>query len=222
MEDFLNSNNIKNRNYKEKSHFFIGHLIKNENHSYVLRKIQKKLRKKYLLKEYHTNNKLFTNFIYLGYLDEETANIYMQEIISKLLTSISNTFNELICEYTGYKLSYDGSYYKISLNFNDIKNYLEKIIIPYLHENGVVPIYDKKKYPLKPTIDLIYYKESNILGNKTDGINIQIPTDKFKINHISLIKGNPVKIRSGTPSIHDQMNLEEVYKYDFPLKGELI
>jgi hypothetical protein len=60
------------------------------------------------------------------------------------------------------------------------------------------------------------------LGNKTDGINIQIPTDKFKINHISLIKGNPVKIRSGTPSIHDQMNLEEVYKYNFPLKGELI
>jgi len=42
--------------------------------------------------------------------------------------------------------------------------------------------------------------------------------DTFKIDHISLLRGTPTKVRSGTPSVHDQMTLEEVSKYTFPLK----
>jgi hypothetical protein len=70
---------------------------------------------------------------------------------------------------------------------------------------------------LKPYIDLIYYTSSPKIKTKDD-IKIQIPIDCFKIDHISLIRGIPVKYRAGTPSIHDEMNLEEVRTYTFPLK----
>ena len=40
---------------------------------------------------------------------------------------------------------------------------------------------------------------------------MMIPLEKFKIDHLSLIKGKSVKVRSGTPSLHDQLNLEEIY-----------
>ena len=113
------------------------------------------------------------------------------------------------------------TFYKISLKFTDEENLLEKIIIPYLHQNAILPIYEKKKNILKPTIDLIYYKYSKIIGDNKEAIKIQVPTDKFKINHISLIRGTPIKLRSGTPSTHDQLNLEEVNKYYFPLKGQM-
>jgi hypothetical protein len=74
---------------------------------------------------------------------------------------------------------------------------------------------------MKPSIDLIYYKESSKIDGKNDDINILLPEDKFIIDHISLIKGSPIRVRSGTPSIHNQMTLEEVYKYSFPLNGTL-
>jgi hypothetical protein len=159
--------------------------------------------------------------IYLGYLNIETANLYMENIVSHLLNAISKKFNELECEYTGYKLEFDKSYYKISLKFNDKSNYLENIIIPYLHNNAIFPVYQRKTNIKKPSIDLIYYKSSVYLGDKKDEIKIQVPTEKFKINHISLIKGTATRVRTGLPSLHDQMNLVEVNRYHYPLNGEL-
>lgn len=203
-------------NNNDKFHFFIGNIFNNEEQIQLLKNIQKKIRKKYGLKEPHWNNKFFTNLIYIGYFNNKTASLYMENIISPLLNAISSNFDVLECNYTNFKIDYDKTFYKISLKFNDINNYLENIIIPYLHENAILPIYDKK-YILKPSIDLIYYKDSYKLLNK-DHLNIEIPKDKFYIDHISLIKGTPVKYRVGTPSLHDQMILEEVSKYTFPLK----
>jgi hypothetical protein len=154
--------------------------------------------------------------IYLGYFDNETASIYMNNIITPLLEAISNDFNQLDCNYTEFKLEYDKVYYKISLNFNDDNNYLEKIIIPYLYNNAITPIYEKKSNISKPSIGIIYYEDSQKLKS-IDDIRIQIPNEKFKIDHISLIKGTPYKIRVGTPSIHDQMILEEIDRYTIQL-----
>ena len=207
---------------KEKYHFFIGNIFTSEDQLIALKNIQKKLKKKYLLKDSHYNNKLCTNLIYLGYLDNETANNYMNNIICKLLTAISNKFSTLKCKYTGYKIDYDKSYYKISLQFDDENNYLKQIIVPYLYENGILPIYDKKKYIHDPSIDLIYYKKSSILESKKNGVTIQLPQNEFDINYLSLIKGTPTNIRSGTPSVHDQMYFEEIYQYKFPLKSNNI
>jgi len=204
---------------QDKHHFYIGNIFSNEEQIKVLKNIQRKLIKKYKLRNYHWNNKYATNLIYLGYLDEKVAYKYMENIISYLLTAISEKFNHLECVYTGYKLEYDKSYYKFSLKFNDVNNYLEKIIVPYLHNNAISPVYEKRKNILKPSIDLIYYKDSPKIDGKKDDIKILLPDDKFIIDHISLIKGSPIRIRSGTPSIHNQMNIEEVYKYSFPLNG---
>lgn len=203
---------------KDKYHFFIGNIFNNESQLQLLKNIQRKLIKKYKLKDYHWNNKFCANLIYLGYFDQHTAYKYMDNIIVNLIKAVSEKFNNLECEYTGYKIEYDKSFYKISLKINDVNNYLENIIVPYLHQSGILPIYDKKKNILKPSIDLIYYKKSNVIADKKDAIKIMVPLEKFKIDHLSLIKGKSVKVRSGTPSLHDQLNLEEIYKYSFPLK----
>ena len=50
-------------NNNDKFHFFIGNIFHNEEQINLLRKIQKKLRKKYFLKEAHWNTKFFTNMI---------------------------------------------------------------------------------------------------------------------------------------------------------------
>lgn len=204
----------------DKYHFFIGNIFSEENQIRILKNIQKKLKKKYGLKNYHFNTQFFSNMIYLGYFNTYTANLYMDKIISFLLDKVSNKFNELNCNYTKYKLDYDKSFYKISLKFTDDNNDLEKIIIPYLHKEGILPIYERKINIEKPSIDLIYFKHSNILKDKKDidKIKIQVPTDQFKIDHISLIKGVTTRVRSGTPSTHDQMDLSEVSRYNYPLK----
>lgn len=207
--------------YKEKNHYFIGNIFKNIEQIKLLRNIQKKLKKRYYLKNIHYNNKLFTNLIYLGYLDEFTANLYMENIVNHLLDQIKNNFKKLKCNYTGYTLKYDKSFYKISLKFNDENNYLEEIIIPYLHKNAISPIYTSKKNILKPMIDLVYFKDSSILKDSKIKINMKVPEEKFEINEISLIKGNSIHDRRGIPSIHNQMILEEVNKYSIKLKENI-
>jgi len=130
---------------QDKHHFYIGNIFSDEDQLNVLKNIQRKLIKKYKLRNYHWNNKYSSNLIYLGYLHERVAYKYMENIISYLLKAISEKFNHLECIYTGYKLEYDKSFYKISLKFNDVNNYLEKIIVPYLHNNAILPVYEKKK-----------------------------------------------------------------------------
>ena len=206
---------------KQKYHFYIGNIFTDNYQKNLLKNIQKKLKKKYNLKDYHINHNLFANLIYLGYFDNDTASKYMNNLVSKLLTAISNKFNILKCKYTGYKIIFDKSYYKISLNYTDSNNFLDKIILPYLFENGIKPIYERKRNLFKPSIDLIYYKKSYILQEKKGEILIQVPSQEFMIDHFSLIRGTPTKSRIGTPSTHDQMYFEEVYKYNFPLKPEM-
>jgi hypothetical protein len=206
--------------FHEKHHYFIGNIFNDEEQVKLLRHVQKKLRKKYKLQECHWNSQFSTNLIYLGYLNTETAYKYMDNILFYLMKAICKKFGNLQCSYTSYNLEYDKSFYKISLRINDENNYLENIIVPYLHQMGIMPIYDKKKNSTKPAIDLIYYKKSNILDNKKDSIRISVPTEKFTINHISLIKGSTLRIRSGTPSVHNQLNLEEIHRYTLPLGNQ--
>ena len=212
MNSFMNLNNTN-----DKHHYFIGNIFDDENQIRVLRKVSKKLKQKYNLKDIHWNNKYFTNMIYLGYLDNKVINLYMEKI-NPLLESISKKISSISCNYNGYKLEFDKSYYKISLKINDESNVLEKIVT-YLYQEAILPVYNKKQL-LKPSIELLYYKNSQKLKNKND-IKIQLPIQEFKINNISLIKGTSIRSRSGTPSLHDQMSLEEVRKYNYNLEGNI-
>ena len=199
----------------DKYHFFIGNVLSDETQIKLLKDIQSKLKGRYMLKQYHTNN-LFLKLIYLGYLDYETANKYMDNIISKLLKTVSDNFFELTCHYEKYDVNDDGSYYKISLEVDDENNDLSNKILPYLFDEGIKPIYEKKKNTNKPVIELIFYKSSVILDLKKE-VNIDVPSSTFMIDHLALIKGNPTMSKSGSPSVHHQMHLEEVRRFTFPL-----
>ena len=200
----------------DKYHFFIGNIFNSTEDIKSLIYLRKKLRQKYKLSDSHWNNNFYTNILYLGYFDTETIELYMDDIIKPLLVALSNKINKLNCKYTGFKIDYDNVFHKISLKFNDENNLLENDIVPYLHNNGVLPIFNKKKTIYKPSIDLLYYKSSSIVHDKKN-IHVQVPQNNFIIDHLSLIKGTPIKYRPGTPSLHDQMHIEEIFRYKVDL-----
>ena len=210
------NNNLNNN--KDKAHFFIGNIFNNPKQIKILKVIKKKILKRYQLKDYHSSYPFCTNILYLGYLDQNTANTYMKNIISQLLIAVESKFNELVCKYTRYTISFDKSYYKIALEYDDENNYLSKIIIPYLKNEGIQPIYNKVDTTNNPSVNLFFYKSSNKMELSSEGISVFIPYDAFTINSLSLIKGVPTRIRSGTPSLHDQMHFEEMQNFTFPLK----
>lgn len=203
-------------NNKDKFHFFIGNIFKNDEQIKILKKIQKKLRFKYGLKNFQFNNKFFTNLIYLGYFDINTANLYMENILSPLLEAISNNFKVLECQYLNFKLDYDKVFYNLSIEVNDKNNNLSDIIVPYLYKNAITPIYNKEYKNQVPLVNVLYYKDSTRIKN-INNIKIELPKNTFKIDHLSLIKGTPYKYRVGTPSVHDQLILEEIEQYTYNL-----
>jgi hypothetical protein len=212
----LSNSNLNKFKINDKFHFFIGNIFDSPNQIKSLINLRKKLKQKYQLRDSHWNNKFYTNIIYLGYFDMETAEIYMDDIIKPLLEAIAKNIHVLNCKYTGFKIDYDTVFHKISLKINDNDNLLETVIVPYLHNNGILPIFNKKKTIYKPTIDVLYYKSSSKVQDKKN-IRVQPPPYEFKIDHLSLIKGTPVKYRPGTPSLHDQMHIEEIFRYNVKL-----
>jgi len=213
---------LNNRFNKKRYHFFIGSVFTNPSEYKIMNKILHNLRlprdSRKKLRQVHWNNRFFTNLIYLGYLQENDAKKYMDNVFSVLLKAIISKFGVLECKYTDFKIKSDGSYNKVSIKFNDSKNLLEKIIVPYLHKNGILPIYPSKKNILKPTIDVFHYKDNvQIDEEMINEIKSSLENESFVLDHISLIKGEPVDIRSGTASIHDRMNIEEVDGYRFNL-----
>jgi hypothetical protein len=205
---------------KVRQHYFIGALFKDRDQIQELVKskklIKNKVKSKYSKNQhgYHSNYQLSTNLIYLGYLEEEIAQAYMDNTFDKLLTAITKNMSPLLCEYTQYSVIDDKSYYQISLQFKDIDNKLNEIILPYLFENGIKPIYHKKDLP-KPKIDLLYVNKKGINYFEKRNFFNKPPNTYFTLDYLTLIKGVPVVARSGTPSTHDQMNLEEIEKYKY-------
>ena len=125
------------------------------------------------------------------------------------------------CQITNFKIDRDSTYFKISLQYKDQHDYLSQTIIPYLYQKGVVPVLGDKKFNRKGTIDCIFFKHSNIIKSKKFRIKMKFPTDEFIIQNLCLIKGTPVKLRTGTPSIHDQMSYEVINEYNYPFQGKL-
>jgi len=213
-------NNLLNNTISDRTkyHFFIGNIFTNTKQIQELVNLKKNLKKKlkysYGINEYHSNYQLSTNLIYLGYFTTSIAKEYMSNVFTNLLTALCESPNikPLICEYLGYKIKDDKKYYKISIEFDDSKNILSKVIIPYLYESGITPVYNKKNYQ-KPEIDLIYFKKED-MRNKIS-LSINLPKNKFMLSSLSLIRGLPTKTRSGTPSTHNQMNLEEVSGFTY-------
>ncbi len=215
---------LDNKFNKKRYHFFLGSVFTNPSEYKLINRILHNLRsprdRRKKIKKLHWNNRFFVNLIYLGYLEENVAKEYMDNIFSVLIKELVLRISVLDCNYTDLKIKSDGSYNKVSINFNDSLNTLQKIIVPYLHKNGILPIYPNKTNILKPTIDVFHYKDDIQIDEDTiEDIQNLLKTESFKLDHISLIKGESIDIRSGTPSIHDRMNIEEVFGYKYDLKS---
>ena len=213
-------------NNNDKNHYFIGTIIEDENLVKRLKKVRKKLLNKYNLQDIHFPNLMMANYIYLGYFPLAVAKLYMDDIMNYLLKAISEKCSKLYCNISNFKLTYDQVYYKIMLQFQDKDNKLEDIIIPYLYQKGITPIYGQKKHNEKPTIDVVYFKESTKIKEQREkfGRKFKIiadyPSDTFVIDTLCLIQGTPIKSRVGTPSTHDPMEFEKVKNYEFSLSGK--
>ena len=219
--EFLNLLNPTQEQNTEKSHYFIGNVLDNKNLIIKLKNLNKKMKKSFQLQESHHNNLFTSNLIYLGYFDYSTAQLYMNDIYQYLLTSVSKKFSPLDCQITNFKIDRDSTYFKIALQYKDQHDYLSQTIIPYLYQKGVVMVLGNKKFDRRGTIDCIFFKHSNIIKSKKFRIKMNVPTDEFAIQNLCLIKGTPVKLRSGTPSIHDQMTYEVMSEYNYPFQGNL-
>jgi hypothetical protein len=206
---------------KERSHYFIGNVLNDKNLIIKLKNLNQQLRIKYKLQESHVNNLITTNLIYLGYFDIETAQVYMNDIFQYLLKSVTSKFAPLECNITNFNIDRDSSFFKIMLQYKDTNNYLEKIIIPYLYQNGIVPVLGNKRYNRRGSIDCVFFKDSNIIKSKKFRIMTDFPKKTFVINNLCLIKGTPTKIRSGTPSIHDQLSYEVIKEYVYDFNGTM-
>ena len=208
---------------KNREHYFIGAVFKDQQQIQDLVRskkiIKSKIKNKYHINQhgYHSNYQLSTNLIYLGYLEEDVATSYMENIFDKLLKQLTKNISKLECEYTHFTVSDDNTYYKISLEYKDVQDKLNKVILPYLYQEGVKPIYPNRTME-KPKIELLYVNKKGISYFEKRNFFMKPPTNQFILDYFALIKGKPVVARSGTPSIHDQMNLEEIEKYKYYFK----
>ena len=208
------------RNYpeiKDKYHFFIGNFIKDHVQISILKDLKKKLRAQYKIDYASSYDNFFLCFknIYIGYMTNKDADVYMRNILSPLLNTIKNNIGKLNCHYTRFKLKYVKNYIRISLEYEDENNLLSNVIIPYINKNGVEPVYDRKIENSKPSIELIYMKPNQLIPNTQAEISINVPTETFVIDKLSLIRGGLTKLRSGTPSKHDQLIFNNVRHYSF-------
>jgi len=208
------------RNYpeiKDKYHFFIGNFIKDHVQISILKDLKKKLRAQYKIDYASSYDNFFLCFknIYIGYMTNKDADVYMKNILSPLLNTIKNNIGKLNCHYTRFKLKYVKNYIRISLEYEDENNILSNVIIPYINKNGVEPVYDRKIENSKPSIELIYMKPNQLIPNTQAEISINVPTETFVIDKLSLIRGGLTKLRSGTPSKHDQLIFNNVRHYSF-------
>lgn len=219
-EKIINNTSIVPRNYpeiKDKYHFFIGNFIKDHVQISILKDLKKKLRAQYKIDYASSYDNFFLCFknIYIGYMTNKDADVYMRNILSPLLNTIKNNIGKLNCHYTRFKLKYVKNYIRISLEYEDENNLLSNVIIPYINKNGVEPVYDRKIENSKPSIELIYMKPNQLIPNTQAEISINVPTETFVIDKLSLIRGGLTKLRSGTPSKHDQLIFNNVRHYTF-------
>jgi hypothetical protein len=210
------------RNYpemKDKYHFFIGNFIKDYVQISILKNLKKSLRSQYKIDSRNSYDNFFLCFknIYIGYMTNKEADYYMNNILSYLLNTIKKNIKKLTCHYTRFKLKYVKNYIRISLEYEDENNLLSNVIIPYINKKGIEPIYDRKIENSKPSIELIYMKPNELIPNTHTEINIKVPSETFVIDKLTLIRGGLTKLRSGTPSKHDQLIFNNVrhYSYNF-------
>jgi len=236
MEDNDNKEQTNKNNYqlnyqlsnKDKYYFYIGHIFNDPLLISELINLRKSLKTTFTLKDSYWNNKLFANIMYIGYFSIDIAHSYMENIITPLLKAISEKIGQLECTLTKLRIiKIKDNLNKITLEFTDTNDYLNKTIIPYIHNHAIAEIYEKRSNVLSPpSINMIYYTSSPVLNsiNKRNELYEKLnnkletlKTKRFRLEQISLIKGIPFQYRTGTPSKNNRMSIEEIKRYNVML-----
>jgi len=214
-----NDSAVKRPINSSKRHYFIGYVQTDANQIQILQNIQNELTLKYQLKDiYHNfNHKFVTRFVYMGYLTPEVANKYMEFRMKSLCMEVTQKFQSLVCRYSKVKPKFDKPTNYFSIFFDDENHYLKEIIIPFLANYGIKPLFPKRFTNYQPMFDLIHFRKSNPI-RKGEQIQVNIPETTFTINHLSLISAKPTQSKMGYQSVHDNLIYQEEAKYIFPFK----
>jgi hypothetical protein len=213
------TNTVPSNVNQSKRHYFIGTMIKDQQQIQQLNAIQKELITNYKLRDYYLNfnNQYVTRYVYMGYLTPGVAQKYMEHIMTPLCQQIADKFAPFICHYTVVRPKFDKPVNWISLFYEDEKNVIKQVIIPFLHEKGIKEIFPKRYTNFQPMIDLVHFKGNSI--QKGQKIQANLPTSTFTIDHLSLISARPTQSKAGYQAIHDNLSYEEEAKFTFTLKG---
>jgi len=208
-------------NKKKKNHYFIGYMIRFDKN--LLKEFDKS--KKYIqsLQDVKTKDIIHnyhTRFLYLGYLDDDTANSLIHDkldpVIQLLVNKVSKYSGNLTCNIDpeikifGHKSTYKkiGIFYK-----NDI---IEKKVVPALREI-MKDIYGEYKYDYNPHINIMSIYPLNkvkleLLKSKILHSNISLP-ESFSIDSIDILKSATLETRTGKSSKNDESKVETLFTY---------
>jgi hypothetical protein len=207
----------------KKNHYFIGHMIRFE--PSLIKSFDKSKRFIENLKDVRVKdatNNYHTRFIYLGYLDDKTANelidnkldIILQTVVNKIDSKTYNT----TCNIEGGINIYGhkSTYKKVAIYYkNDL---IEKKIVPLLRKI-TEDLYGKYKYKYNPHINLMSVypltaTKLDVVKSKLYSSDIELPKT-FTIDSIDILKSSTVELRKGRSSKNDESNVETIYTYKF-------
>jgi hypothetical protein len=213
------TNTVPSNVNQSKRHYFIGTMMKDPQQVQQLNTIQKELITNYKLRDYYLNfnNQYVTRYVYMGYLTPSVAQKYMEHVMTPLCQQIADKFAPMVCHYTVVRPKFDKPVNWISVFYEDEKNIIKQVIIPFLHEKGIKEIFPKRYTNYQPMIDIVHFKGNSI--QKGQKIQANLPTSTFTIDHLSLISARPTQSKAGYQAIHDNLSYEEEAKFSFNFKG---
>ena len=203
----------------KKHHYFIGHMIRfNPSLINSLQKYITSITKNNNITSKHIVHDFHTRFLYLGYLDESTANklitTKLQPIIEILVKKISDTHWNTECTIQKLKIIGNKStYQKIALIYHN--ELIENKIVPLL-KKITDDVYGGTKYPFLPHINLMSIKP--ISNHRVEDIeqkldyDVEIPKT-FNLSSIDILRSSTLKTRSGRSSKNDESIVETLKTY---------
>ncbi len=200
------------------NHYFIGKLLNPEDTKKLIKN------QSFISRNIPTIGKVFnfnTKFAYLGYMDEPTM-LELQNKISNVLETISDSFGPQTCTYTGYGITGLKTTKKSVSVLYDCDTF-SKIIVPYLRSYIDQVTGDTSDfYPHVSLLRIDAGDVNEVLKEDNKGKNIlqktYLPDPKtFSIDSIDIMKGELIIKRSGQPSRYDDMNIKKINS--FKLRG---
>ena len=213
----VNVQNNRNLNFvnKGKYHYFVGFKIPNDAANKM------KGTQKYFLR----NNKVIEpkkvkvlngRLAYLGYLDNNASTKFIN-YINPLMRAIAAKFKpiEINMEKLDYFKRPNGSSIKVGLKYENDKLLKMK---EYLKINAIDKVFGEETFCSNMYINLFTFNIKKNRNNKKRILEnikkFKLRDIKFNIDSLCILKGEPIKIRRGTPSAEDEMLLEEVERFD--------